>query len=65
MWVYTVHLIAHADPVKYVLSKPVLLGWLARWGLLLTKYEIIYIPQNAIKGQALADFLADHPIPTT
>ncbi|RVW60032.1 hypothetical protein CK203_089491 [Vitis vinifera] len=60
---YTVHLIAHADPIKYVLSKPVLSG-LARWGLLLTEYEIIYIPQKAIKGQALADFLADHPIPT-
>ena len=63
MQAYTVHLIAHIDPVKYVLSKPVLLGILARQGLLLTKYEIIYIPQKAIKGQALADFLADHLIP--
>nr|XP_009777510.1 PREDICTED: uncharacterized protein LOC104227078 [Nicotiana sylvestris] len=24
---------------------------------------IVYIPQKAVKGQALADFLADHPIP--
>ncbi|KAM0980476.1 hypothetical protein ACFX2A_013912 [Malus domestica] len=24
---------------------------------------IIYIPAKAVKGQALADFLADHPIP--
>ena len=44
MQVYTIHLIAHADPVKYVLSKPVLSGRLVRWGLLLTEYEIIYIP---------------------
>ena len=65
MQAYIVHLIAHVDPIKYVLSKSVLSGRLARWGLLLTKYEIIYIPQKAIKGQALADFLADHPIPTT
>ncbi|RVW89464.1 Retrovirus-related Pol polyprotein from transposon 17.6 [Vitis vinifera] len=65
MQAYIVHLIAHVDPIKYVLSKPVLSGRLAKWGLLLTKYEIIYIPQKAIKGQALADFLADHPIPTT
>ena len=64
MQAYMVHLIAHADSIKYVLSKPVLSGWLARWGLLLTKYEIIYIPQKAIKGQALAKILVDHPIPT-
>ena len=44
MQAYTVHLIAHADPIKYVLSKPVISGRLARWGLLLTEYEIIYIP---------------------
>ncbi|KAM1698837.1 hypothetical protein ACFXTH_029990 [Malus domestica] len=24
---------------------------------------IIYVPTKAVKGQALADFLADHPIP--
>ena len=64
MQAYTVHLIARVDPIKYVLSKPVLFGWLARWGLLLTEYEVIYIPQKAIKGQTLADFLAYHPIPT-
>ena len=65
MQAYTVHLITHVDPIKYVLSKSVLSGRLARWGLLLTKYEIIYILQKAIKRQALVDFLADHPIPTT
>nr|XP_016461210.1 PREDICTED: uncharacterized protein LOC107784579 [Nicotiana tabacum] len=27
------------------------------------QFEIVYIPQKAIKGQALADFLADHLIP--
>ena len=63
MQVYIVHLIAHVDPIKYVLSKPVLLGRLARWGLLLTEYEIIYIPQKVIRGQAFADFLANHLIP--
>ena len=48
---YIVHLIAHTDPIKYVLSKPILSGRLARWGLLLIEYEIIYIPQKVIKGQ--------------
>ena len=45
------------------MTKPVLSDRLARWSLLLQEFEIIYVPQKAIKGQALADFLADHPIP--
>ena len=36
---------------------------MAKWALLLQEFEIIYVPQKAIKGQALADFLANHPIP--
>ncbi|KAM1935762.1 hypothetical protein ACFX15_019768 [Malus domestica] len=63
MHAYTIHLVAKADPVKYVMSKPVLTGRLAKWALILNQYEIIYVPAKAVKGQALADFLADHPIP--
>ena len=65
MQAYTVHLIAHVDPIKYVLSKLVLSRRLALWGLLPIEYEIIYILQKAIKGQALVDFLANRPIPAT
>jgi hypothetical protein len=36
---------------------------LVKWALLLQEFEIVYVSQKAIKGQALADFLADHPIP--
>ncbi|XP_070049133.1 uncharacterized protein [Nicotiana tomentosiformis] len=43
--------------------KPILSERLARWYLQFQQFEIVYIPQKAIKGQALADFLADHPIP--
>ncbi|KAF7150604.1 hypothetical protein RHSIM_Rhsim02G0072600 [Rhododendron simsii] len=60
---HTVHLISKANPIKYVMTKPVLTDRLARWSLLFQQYEIIYVPQKAIKGQALADFLAYHPIP--
>ncbi|KAM1845732.1 hypothetical protein ACFX13_020001 [Malus domestica] len=63
MHAYTIHLVAKADPVKYVMSKPVLTGRLAKWALILNQYEIIYVPAKAVKGQTLADFLADHPIP--
>ncbi|KAM1506182.1 hypothetical protein ACFXTO_002081 [Malus domestica] len=62
MHAYTIHLVAKADPVKYVMSKPVLTGRLAKWALLLNQYEIIYVSAKAVKGQALVDFLADHPI---
>ncbi|CAL8174006.1 unnamed protein product [Prunus armeniaca] len=63
MQAFTVYLIARADPVRYVMSKPVLMRRLAKWALLLNQYEIIDTPAKAIKGQAIADFLADHPIP--
>ena len=45
------------------MTKPVLLGRLAKWALLLQVFEIIYVQQKAMKGKALAEFLADHPIP--
>ncbi|GLT26704.1 hypothetical protein SLA2020_017500 [Shorea laevis] len=63
MLAHVVHLISKADPLKYIMSKPVLSGRLAKWALLLSEFEIIYVPQKVVKGQALADFLADHPIP--
>ncbi|KAA0025349.1 uncharacterized protein E5676_scaffold718G00310 [Cucumis melo var. makuwa] len=61
---FTVHLVAKMDPIKYVLSKPIISGCLAKWVVLPQQYNIVYIFQNVIKGQAQADFLADHPIPS-
>ncbi|XP_068317057.1 uncharacterized protein [Pyrus communis] len=43
--------------------KPVLTGRLAKWTLLLNQHKIIYVSIKAVKGQALVDFLVDHPIP--
>ena len=60
---HSVYLFFRADPIKYIMSRPVLFGRLAEWAFLLQEFEIIYIPQKAVKGQALADFLANHPIP--
>ncbi|XP_070014441.1 uncharacterized protein [Nicotiana sylvestris] len=45
------------------MSKVVLSDQLERWYLQFQQFEIMYIPQKAITGQALADFLEDHPIP--
>ncbi|KAH0776475.1 hypothetical protein KY290_007886 [Solanum tuberosum] len=60
---YTIKLISRADPIKFVMTRPVLSGRLARYSILFNQYEIIYTPQKAMKGQALANFLADHPLP--
>ncbi|XP_070005689.1 uncharacterized protein [Nicotiana sylvestris] len=60
---HVVHLVSKANPIKFMMSNPVLSDRLARWYLQFQQFEILYIPQKAVKGQALADFLADHPIP--
>ncbi|XP_019172650.1 PREDICTED: uncharacterized protein LOC109168051 [Ipomoea nil] len=60
---HTIRLVSKANPVKYVMAKVVLSDRLARWYLLFQQFEIEYVPQKSVKGQALADFLADHPIP--
>uniref|UniRef100_A0A2N9J370 Integrase catalytic domain-containing protein n=1 Tax=Fagus sylvatica TaxID=28930 RepID=A0A2N9J370_FAGSY len=62
MQAHTIHLVAKVDPVKYILSRPVIFGWLAKWSVAFQEFQITYIQQKAIKGQALANFLADHPI---
>ncbi|XP_070049392.1 uncharacterized protein [Nicotiana tomentosiformis] len=45
------------------MTRPVISGRLVRWSIFFNQYEITYTPQKAVKGQALADFLADHPLP--
>ncbi|CAM8887659.1 unnamed protein product [Rhodiola kirilowii] len=64
MQAHTVHVVSKADPIKYVLSRPVLSGRLAKWAVLLKQYDLVFVPQKATKGQVIADFFADHPVPT-
>jgi len=35
---------------------------LAKWALFLSQYDMLFVLQKAVKGQALANFLAAHPI---
>ncbi|XP_070041067.1 uncharacterized protein [Nicotiana tomentosiformis] len=60
---HVVLLVSKENPIKFVMSKPVISDRLVRWYLQFQQFEILYIPQKAVKGQALADFLIDHPIP--
>ncbi|XP_058082385.1 uncharacterized protein LOC131230482 [Magnolia sinica] len=56
-------LLACIDPLKYLFEKRALTGRIAKWQLLLSKFDITYVTQKAIKGQALADHLAAHSLP--
>ncbi|XP_047260571.1 uncharacterized protein LOC124893755, partial [Capsicum annuum] len=60
---HVVRLVSKANSIKFVMYKPVLSDRFARWYLQFQQFEIVYILQKALKGQALVDFLADHPIP--
>jgi hypothetical protein len=61
MLAYVVFIIAQTDVIKYMLSKPILSGRMCKWSLALVEFHLLYVPQKAVKGQALADFLVDHP----
>ncbi|KAI5334156.1 hypothetical protein L3X38_024289 [Prunus dulcis] len=58
---FTVHIIAKTDLIKHMLNRPVLRGRLGKRILALSEFSFRYVPQKAIKGQAIADFLAAHP----
>ncbi|GJS29659.1 reverse transcriptase domain-containing protein [Tanacetum coccineum] len=49
------------QPIRQVLLKPENSGRLAKWAIELGEHEIIYKPRSAVKGQILADFLAESP----
>ncbi|XP_058068456.1 uncharacterized protein LOC131217538 [Magnolia sinica] len=51
------------DPLKYLFKKPALTSRIAKWQLLFSEFDITYVTQKAIKGQALADHLAAHSLP--
>ena len=58
MLYHTTWLIAKLDPIKFIFEKPSLSGRIARWQVLLSEFDILYVSQKAIKGSAIVDFLA-------
>ena len=52
---HTTWLISKMDPVKYIFEKPALTGRIARWQVLLSEFDIVYVTQKVIKGRALTD----------
>ena len=46
------------DPIRYLLSKLILSGRLAKWSLQLAEFDITCVTPTEIKGQAVIDMLA-------
>ena len=60
----TISVISRVHPLRLLMTKPSSLnGRLKKWAILLSQYEMRLQPQKAVKGQAVADFLAEHPDP--
>ena len=47
--------------MTYMLNRPLIIERICKWSLALSEFSLVYFPQKSIKGQALVDFLADHP----
>jgi len=62
LWYYLLsrQIILISKALKYTLSKPVLLGRLAKWAILLSPFNIKFILQKTVKGQAIVDFITAH-----
>ncbi|XP_020245255.1 uncharacterized protein LOC109823389 [Asparagus officinalis] len=59
----TIHVISQTNPIRVFMTQPSVLNWrLARWTLLLSQYDIHFKPQKAMKGQAICDLMANHPL---
>jgi hypothetical protein len=51
--------ICKSDVIKHMLTSPVLKGQLGKWMFTLSEFDIRYQPTKALKGQALADLIAE------
>ena len=53
---HTTWLVSKMDPIKYIFENLALMGQIARWQVLLSEFDIVYITQKAIKGSAFTAF---------
>ncbi|KAG8472032.1 hypothetical protein CXB51_036154 [Gossypium anomalum] len=62
MLYHTTWLISKINPLKYMMESTALNGRMARWRILLSEFNIVYVSQKAIKGSAIAEFLASRAL---
>ena len=51
------------QPLRQVLQRPEASGWLIKWNIELSQFDFNFQPRRSIRGQALADFIAEFTIP--
>ena len=54
---HSVRLISRTDPIKYLMSKSMLSGRMAKWALLLQEFDITYVAQKLLRDKHLQNFL--------
>ena len=47
------------QPLKMAMSSPEAAGRMALWAIELNEFDVQYRPQTAVKGQTVADFIAE------
>src|SRR3954466_3269532 len=58
----SIYVVSKINPLRLLMTKPSALnGRLTKWAMLLSQYDIHFLPQKATKGQAIADLLAENP----
>ncbi|MCI34044.1 maturase K, partial [Trifolium medium] len=53
------------QPIKQLLARPEMTGWMLKWSLELAEFEVHYESRKALKAQVLADFVAEMTTPST
>jgi len=57
-----IRVISKVNPLILLMTKPSSLNsWLVKWAILLSQYEMRFMSQKAMKGQAVVNFLAEYP----
>ncbi|XP_017613847.1 uncharacterized protein LOC108458979 [Gossypium arboreum] len=58
MLYHTTWLNSKLDPLKYMMESNALNERMARWKILLSEFDTVYVSQKPMKGSAIAEFLA-------
>ena len=53
MMAYPVLLLCRHNPMKYLFQKSALAGRCVKWQVLLSQYDITFVTQKSMKGQAI------------
>ena len=51
------------QPLKRAMSSPEAAGRMALWEIELSEFDVQYRPRTAVKGQIMADFIAEYTQP--